>query len=170
MFFNSWILFLLHFRTLSEYQVLRGHSGPVYSCSMVPDSDVLLSCSEDTTSEFILDLYGTSIHKYRLRSKSGASICWSKTYQNCQGLAVRCHSLTWKADSVLSYFENTGNLQHFRENSKWKKKVCVKVFYTGWLTRLTFFKNFSKFLYFKMSLVSVYSVTCIPVHLSTYKL
>ncbi|KAJ8020837.1 hypothetical protein HOLleu_40535 [Holothuria leucospilota] len=36
-------------KSLSEYQVLRGHSGPVYSCSIVPDSDVLLSCSEDTT-------------------------------------------------------------------------------------------------------------------------
>eukprot|EP00026_Physarum_polycephalum_P004444 Phypoly_transcript_04463.p1 GENE.Phypoly_transcript_04463~~Phypoly_transcript_04463.p1 ORF type:complete len:668 (+),score=124.44 Phypoly_transcript_04463:86-2005(+) len=33
----------------SDYRYLIGHSGPVFGCSLSPDSQFLLSCSEDTT-------------------------------------------------------------------------------------------------------------------------
>ncbi|XP_072042704.1 TAF5-like RNA polymerase II p300/CBP-associated factor-associated factor 65 kDa subunit 5L [Amphiura filiformis] len=33
----------------SESKVLRGHSGPVYGCSVSPDKNHIISCSEDTT-------------------------------------------------------------------------------------------------------------------------
>ncbi|KAN0025116.1 hypothetical protein ACTFIV_009532 [Dictyostelium citrinum] len=34
----------------SEFKTFLGHSGPVYGCSFSPDSQYLLSCSEDTTA------------------------------------------------------------------------------------------------------------------------
>jgi transcription initiation factor TFIID subunit 5 len=34
-----------------DIKVLHGHSGPVYSVSFSPARDLLLSCSEDATSE-----------------------------------------------------------------------------------------------------------------------
>jgi transcription initiation factor TFIID subunit 5 len=33
----------------SDYRYLIGHSGPVFGCSLSPDNQFLLSCSEDTT-------------------------------------------------------------------------------------------------------------------------
>lgn len=35
----------------ADSRVLTGHSGPVYGLSFSPCKDLLLSCSEDTTSE-----------------------------------------------------------------------------------------------------------------------
>lgn len=33
----------------SEMKTMRAHSGPVYGLAFVPESSLLLSCSEDTT-------------------------------------------------------------------------------------------------------------------------
>lgn len=39
-------------RTAETARNLYGHSGPIYSLSFSPDRNLLLSSSEDTTSEF----------------------------------------------------------------------------------------------------------------------
>lgn len=39
-------------RTSETTKNLYGHSGPIYSLSFSPDRNLLLSSSEDTTSEF----------------------------------------------------------------------------------------------------------------------
>lgn len=46
-------------RTSETTKNLYGHSGPIYSLSFSPDRNLLLSSSEDTTSEFCLS------HVYR---------------------------------------------------------------------------------------------------------
>lgn len=38
-------------RTAETVRTLHGHSGPVYSLTFSPDRNLLLSCSEDTTSK-----------------------------------------------------------------------------------------------------------------------
>ncbi|PIK37460.1 putative TAF5-like RNA polymerase II [Apostichopus japonicus] len=53
----------------SECHALRGHSGPVYGCCYVPGSDLLLSCSEDTT-----------IRGWRLSSATNAAIYRGHNY------------------------------------------------------------------------------------------
>lgn len=52
-----------------EFQAMRGHSGPVYGCSFVPGSDILLSCSEDTT-----------IRGWQLESSSNVAIYRGHNY------------------------------------------------------------------------------------------
>lgn len=37
-------------RTAETVRTLYGHSGPIYSLTFAPDRNLLLSCSEDTTS------------------------------------------------------------------------------------------------------------------------
>lgn len=39
-------------RTAETARHLYGHNGPIYSLSFSPDRNLLLSSSEDTTSEF----------------------------------------------------------------------------------------------------------------------
>lgn len=61
-------------RSAEQSRNLSGHSGPVHAVSFSPDRTLLLSCSEDGTSEYGTSANGGDANRPETR-KLGMPIC-----------------------------------------------------------------------------------------------